>query len=75
MSVVLFGFLCFVRLRRRLCEYEKAKSGCQFAQQDADGNFAGDACSVPEPGFGLGLLIGGSALAGISARRRRSRAV
>lgn len=47
---------------------------CQKGQEDADSDFAGDACSVPEPGFALGLLLGGGLIAITGRRRGRGRA-
>lgn len=44
---------------------------CQFGQEDADDDFMGDACQVPEPGTGIGLLLGGGLLAGLGRRRAR----
>ena len=41
---------------------------CSLSQEDADFDLAGDACSVPEPGFAAGLFAG---LAGLALRSRR----
>ena len=41
-----------------------------ISQEDADKDFAGDACSVPEPIFGGALLIGVGWVAVIARRRR-----
>jgi hypothetical protein len=43
-------------------DLECAGGGCGMSQQDADGDFEGDACEVPEPGFGLMLALGSLAL-------------
>ena len=44
---------------------------CSLAQEDVDVDGAGDACSVPEPGFGVGLIVGLGGLAAFGGKRRR----
>ncbi len=43
---------------------------CSLSQEDVDLDQTGDACSVPEPGFVAGLMIGLAALTGLDGRRR-----
>ena len=53
-------------------ELECVGGGCSLSQDDADENFVGDACEVPEPGFGI--LIGSGTLLLAILRRTRAQA-
>lgn len=43
---------------------------CDLSQQDADLDGFGDACAVPEPSFGAGVLVALLSLAGLGRRAR-----
>ncbi len=45
---------------------------CNLSQQDSNGDFVGNVCGVPEPGFAAGLAAG-LALTAVGARRRTRR--